>query len=178
MRNTIIKPVLVAAMALASVSPAFADPLYGSNSALNGLRQQNDMAAKAYFKFLLGGKRLTPKERFRSGLKLQMRNVFQSESLQDTRFVYEGRNNLNLLDLSMTGKGLSSLQLNGVPLTQSAYTLNADEDGNSGGGSTMRTGLIVAGGVILAIGVAAAASGGGNDNDNDNNDRDGNNDNN
>ncbi|PHS28711.1 MAG: hypothetical protein COA84_00525 [Robiginitomaculum sp.] len=177
MRNTIIKPVLVAAIALASVSPAFADPLYGSNSALNGLRQQNDMAAKAYFKFSLGGKRLTPKERFRSGLKLQMRNVFQSESLQNTRFVYEDRNNLNLLDLSMTGKGLSSLQLNGVPLSKSAYTLNAGEDGGSSGSSTMRTGLIVAGGVILAIGVAAAASGGGNDSNN-NNDRDGTNDNN
>ena len=177
MRNTIIKPVLVAAMALASVSPAFADPLYASNSALNGLRQQNDMAAKAYFKFSLGGKRLTPKERFRSGLTLQMRNVFQSEGLQNTRFVYDDRNTLNLLDLSMTSKGLSSLQLNGMPLTQSAYTLNADEDSSANGGSAMRTGLIVAGGVILAIGVAAAASGG-SDNDTNNNDRDGNNDNN
>jgi hypothetical protein len=167
MRNLIIKPVLSAALALAGITPAFAEPYYAASQSLQDLSPQNDMAAKAYFKFSLGGKKLTPRERFRSGLKLQMRNVLQTQNLQDTRFVYPG-GDINLLDLSMGGQGFSSLQLNGVPLQQAAYRLNADEDGNNGGYKRgMRSGLVIAGAVIIAIGVAAAAAGGSSNDTND-----------
>ncbi|PHS22527.1 MAG: hypothetical protein COA85_11290 [Robiginitomaculum sp.] len=167
MRNLIIKPVLSVALALAGITPAFAEPFYAASQSLQDLRPQNDMAAKAYLKFSLGGKRLTSRERFRSGLKLQMRNVLQSQNLQDSRFVYPG-GDINLLDLSMGAQGFSSMKLNGVPLQQASYTLNADEDGNNGGsGRGMRSGLVIAGAVIIAIGVAAAAAGGSSNDTND-----------
>ena len=177
MRNLIIKPVLGVALAVAGMTPAFAEPYYAASQSLQDLRPQNDMAAKAYLKFSLGGKKLTPRERFRSGLKLQMRNVLQSQNLQDSRFVYPG-GDINLLDLSMGGQGFSSLKLNGVPLQQASYTLNAGEEGDNGGYKRgMRSGLVIAGAVIIAIGVAAAAAGG-SDNENNNNGRRNGNDNN
>jgi len=174
MRNLIIKPVLGVALALAGMTPAFAEPLYAASQSIQDLRPQNDMAAKAYLKFSLGGKKLTSRERFRSGLKLQMRNVLQSQSLQDSRFVYPG-GDINLLDLSMGAQGFSSLKLNGVPLQQTGYTLYADEDGGNGGYKRgMRSGLVIAGAVIIAIGVAAAAAGG-SDSETNHNERNNNN---
>ncbi len=170
MRNTLIKPALALALAITSVTPAFAGPLFVGSQSLQDLSQHNDFAATTYLTFALGGKKQPAKERFRSGLRLQMRNAANAPSLQRSSFAVNARD-INFLDLSMNAKGLNSLQLNGVPLRQQAYMLNAGEDGAANSG--MRSGLLIAGGVILAIGVAAAAAGGGNDNEN-NNDRDGN----
>ncbi len=174
MRNIIIKPALAVAMVMTSVSPAFADPFNASSQSVQDLRSRNDMAAKAYFKFALGGKKNDAPSRFRSGLKLQMRNVMQSQNQQSGAFAHSG-GNINVLDLSMGAKGFSSLQLNGVPLQQKAYVLNAHTHENEGDRAHRRgfnRGILVAGGVILAIGVAAAVAGGEDDDDHDDFDRD------
>ncbi len=167
MRNIIFKPVLAVALATASISTAFADPLYASSQSFQDLRPHNDMTAQAYFKFALGGKSVKPKDRFHTGLKLQMRNVLHSQSLRYNSFAYSG-GDLNILDMSMGTKGFSSLQLNGVPLMHGAHGLNASEDGKT----SINNGLLIAGGIILAIGVGAMAAGGSDDDNDHDRDRD------
>lgn len=166
MRHTIITPALVVAMAATNISTAFADPYFSGSQSIQDLRPQNELATMAYFKFSLGGKNQPVRERFQSGLRLQMRNVMNAQGRQRTGFSsFNG--DINLLDLSMGAKGWSSLQLNGVPLQNTAYSLNAGEDGKK---RNIRSGLLIASGVILAIGVAAAAAAGSSNDKNDGND--------
>jgi hypothetical protein len=171
MRKMMTKTTLAVAIATVGFSPVHAGPVYATSQSIQDLSPQNELASTAYFKFSLGGKARPARQRFRTGLSLQMRNVLQAQSTRDYGYSFSGAN-INLLDLSMSGQGLSSLQLNGVPLQDTAYRLNA-KDGE-GKRSGMRTGLMIAGGVIVAIGVAAAAAGGGNDNENNNDHSNGN----
>jgi hypothetical protein len=171
MRKMMIKTTLAVAIASVGFSPVHAGPVYGVNQSIQDLSPQNELASTAYFKLSLGGKSTPMRQRFRTGLALQMRNVLQAQSTRDYGYSFSGAD-INLLDLSMNGQGLSSLQLNGVPLQDTAYRLNAK--GGEGKRSGMRTGLMIAGGVIVAIGVAAAAAGGGNDNENNNDHSNGN----
>ncbi len=169
MRNQFCKSTLALALTVAIASPSFADPFYGVSSSLQDLSTQNDMAALAYFKFALGGKKNRIKERFRTGFSLQMRNTGNTTHSNYTRFD-PVHSELNLLDLSMGAKGFSSLQLNGVPLQPSAFQLNADESSNG----RLHTGLLIAGGIMVAIAVGAAAAGNGRDNEGSDNGNDSN----